>query len=471
MERPIIIGLASIWAGGGHNALRDLLLEELQDDKRFETHSFTHSDSSYDWFNDTVLGKAPKFLNFIYKRTPNEYPGVTAIKLVKECEQFVNEKKPDIVISTNFGVCSAFGFIKRTMKLNFINIYAIPDYGKTGNAAFPKNRYFKPDYAFVFDKLTKDGLIEDMEYPREKIVLLGAVARRSFRQIIKDNKHKTKEELIKEINKDIKQKWEIGNVKRTYLISGGAGGAMDKSWELLKTITEYQKEDREFQQNNQFLIIAGQHEEFRNKVNKLRRNRIWQNIYPLPWVNKETYAKCMLVSNIPILITIAPATINELLTAGCGPFIINRYRTGPEVENLAFVKQEGLGIEIKDPKELLKKIIIGFDKDAINDFNLKTKEYLHSREALLADLPASLMTIFNSSIIEKRKKKKLFNINYDLISPKILWTIFVLLIPSSLIFAYAQYFKGKKKITNNPVVKKAGEIKDEILDMNPFKQE
>ena len=67
-QKPIIVGLASIWAGGGHNALRDILAEELNQHPEFQCHSFTHSDSSYDWFNDNIFGKAPIFLNFLFIR-------------------------------------------------------------------------------------------------------------------------------------------------------------------------------------------------------------------------------------------------------------------------------------------------------------------------------------------------------------------------------------------------------------------
>ena len=460
-SKPLIIGLASIWAGGGHNALRDLLLEELEENPNFKIHSFTHSDSSYDWFNDQIFGRAPKFLNFIYKRTPNEYPGISAIKLVKECESFLKKTSPDIVISTNFGVCSAFGFLKHTLKLNFLNIYAIPDYGRTGHAAFPKNRYFKPDYVIVFDIETKKGLVDELEFPQEKILVSGAIARKSFRKLIKENQNKGKKQLLQEINKQLKQKWQIADDKKTYVISGGAGGVINKSYKLLKAISEYQEANPDFLKENQFLIMTGQNQKFRQKITGLRKHKSWQNIYPLPWIEQDVYAKSMLASEFPILITIAPATINQLLTASCGPLLIFHYRTGPELENVAFVIKEGLGIEENDPKAIISWIITGFSADDKARFKELTADYLKSRQQLLEDLPASLLTIFHASKLPQKKKGR-FEINYSSISPKILWSIFLLLIPSSLIFAYAQYFKGKKKITQNEYVQKASKLKDRV---------
>lgn len=466
-EKPIIVGLASIWAGGGHNALRDILAEELSQHKDFECHSFTHSDSSYDWFNDNIFGKAPIFLNFLYKKTPGEYPGVSAMKLVRECEEFINKIKPDIVISTNFGVCSAFGFLKRTLKLSFQNIYAIPDYGRTGAAAFPNNRYFKPDYVIVFDVETKKGLVEDLKFPSNKIILSGSIASRSFRDIIKDSKKLTRTELFKQINKELKFKWEIPSDKNTYIICGGAGGVINKSFKLLKAFAEYNEKNSAFQNENQFLIITGQNEKFRDKLNALRKKKNWQNIYPLPWISLNTYAKAMLASNFPILITIAPATINQLLTANCGPFVVYHYRTGPELENVAFIKKEGLGAEIKDPETIIHKIIKGFSVDERNDFLKLATEHLQLRKELLEELPAVLKTIYNANLNKKEiNPKAIPSLDYTKISPKLLFSILILLIPSSLIFAYAQYFKGKKKIANNEYIKKATQLTGKFW---PFK--
>lgn len=458
---PINIGLASIWAGGGHNELRDFLFEELKKNEGFNLKSFTHTNASYNWFNDYVFGNLPTYLNFLYKHAPNDYPGISAINLVKECESFVNEFNPDIMISSNFGVCSAFQFIKKTLGLSFVNIYAIPDYGHTGKSIFPQNPYFKPDYVIVFDIETKKGLIDDMGFPAEKVIISGSIARESFRKLIEDNKTTEKESLIKSINKEISDCPPLSSEKGTYIFSGGSGGVINKSFKLLKKIAEYQDQDPEIIEKKQYVIITGQNSKFKDKINKLKkRYSNWSNFYPLPWIKQETYAKLMLISDFPILITIAPATINQLMTAECGPLVIYHYRTGPELENVAFSIKEGIGIKLQDPEEIIDKIVNGFTSEEELAFKQNARDYLYLREELLKDLAPTITMIYRKEIegLKERKKPTGMKINYDLISPKVLLTLFVLLIPSSLIFAYAQYFKGKNKFLNNQIVQKIIEL-------------
>lgn len=458
---PLNIGLASIWAGGGHNELRDFLFEELEKDKQFNLKSFTHSNAGYNWFNDKVFGNLPSYLNFLYKSTPNDYPGISAINLVKECEEFVNEFKPDIMISTNFGVCSAFQFIKKTLNLSFINIYAIPDYGHTGKSIFPQNHYFKPDYVIVFDIETKKGLIDDMEFPAEKVLISGSIARESFRFLIDKYRQTKRSTLIKEINKEIVDCPPLSDTKDTYIFSGGSGGVINKSYKLLKKIAEYQDSNPEAIDQKQYIIITGQNEKFKEKIDK-RKNRYsnWSNFHPLPWIQLSTYGKLMLVSKFPILITIAPATINQLLTANCGPLVIYHYRTGPELENVAFSIKEGIGYKLKEPEDIIEKIMNGFTKEEEEKFTQNAKDYLHLRSELLKDLAPTLLMIYekNQEVVTKKKEPTQLKINYDLISPKILLTLFVLLLPSSLIYGYAQYFKGKKRFINNPIVQRILEL-------------
>jgi UDP-N-acetylglucosamine:LPS N-acetylglucosamine transferase len=471
-ENKIVLGLASIWAGGGHNALRDYLFEELENNEEFDIHQFTHSDSSYNFINDFFFGRFSTLYDYLYNSLPNDFPGVSALKLVKECEEFVRKVNPDIIVSTNFGVCSAFGLIKKTLKLNFVNIYAIPDYGKQVAITLPKNRYLKPDYIVVFDKDTKDSLVE-MGVSKNKIILSGYLAKISFRKKIKDLEKLSKNELLEEIKKEIKDK-DFNSAKtdkENYIITGGAGGTIQKSFSLLKKLVEYQGENPDFKNKKQFFIITGQNKKAYKKLTDVRkRSENWSNIFPVPWIEHKTYVKFQMLSDFPIMVTIAPATINEMIESKCGPFLVYKCREGQEKPILNFAIKNRLAYYLPNKNDALNKIIKGFSEGEKKYFAENSKTYRVVMMERVSHLGEVLMNIYSGANIPARKKDKFnLNIGIDLnkISPKILFTIFALILPAPIIFAYAQYFKQSHKIKNNKLFGLFSEIVSKLI---PFKK-
>jgi UDP-N-acetylglucosamine:LPS N-acetylglucosamine transferase len=468
----IVLGLASIWAGGGHNALRDYLFEELENREEFEIHQFTHSDASYNFINDFFFGRFSTLYDMVYNSLPNDFPGVSALNLVEECEEFIKKVNPDIVVSTNFGVCSAFGLIKKTLKLNFVNIYAIPDYGKQVAITLPKNRYLKPDYIIVFDKDTKDSLVE-MGVSKNKIILSGYLAKISFRKKIQDLGKLNKDDLLGEIKKEIKDKEILlaKTDKENYILTGGAGGTIQKSLGLLKQIVDYQTNNVEFFNSKQFFIITGQNKKMLKKINDYRnKNKNWANIFAVPWIEHITYVKFQLLADFPIMVTIAPATINEMIESKCGPFLVYKCREGQEKPILNFAVKNRFAYYIPDKKAALKKIISGFSESEKRNFLENSKTYRFAMMERISHLGDILMKIYSDSDMPARKKDKFkLNIGIDVtkISPKILFTIFALILPAPIIFAYAQYFKQSRKIKSNKLF---GLFSESVSKLIPFKK-
>lgn len=446
-EKTIVVGLASIWAGGGHHALRDYLYEELLPHQEFDIHRFDHSDKSYDQFNDAFLGKFPDLFDIIYNNIPNEFPAVSALHLVEECERFIKEVNPDILIATNYGLSSAFALVKKTLKLNFVNIYAIPDYGRVGIAAFPANPYLKPDHVLVFDSEAKKGIVEELNFPKNNISVSGYVAKKSFIKIIEENIHKTKEQLIAEIELPLSAN------KKTYLVTGGAGGVINKAEPLLKKIAAFQKKDLAFQANNQFVIITGKNEKYFKKLSKLQAKKIeWCNIIPVGWIAHEQYAKLQLLADAPILITIAPATINEFLEAKCGPFIIHHSRKAQEQANVDFVIQKKFGVFLPRSKDVLKLLIKGISPRKTQDFITRTEAYKQERTKKKELLPAEICAIYKQHISPNRrndKKKLKFKLDITKLLTRDLFMIFLMMLPYSIIYGYAQYYKQKSALFRN----------------------
>jgi len=456
LKKKIVVGLVSIWAGGGHNALRDFLLEELQSDKRFELHSYTHRDSSFDFVNDNVFGKMGPFVDLLYKNAPGEYSSISAIKLVKECESFLRQYNPDMVIGTNFGVTAAFELIKKSLKLNFVNVMAIPDYGIPSIAYFPNNRYTRADRVLVFDPESKRGLVKERKYPAEKIVVSGYLTKKSTRDYVKTLRHKTKEQLVREIRLDIGKNFgaDISPAKKTFMIAGGAGGIIHKSNDLLSEIAKYQRLNPSFVDKNQFLVITGKTDSFFNKINhhRIRKENGWENIIPIPWIEHKTYAKIQMLSDFPILITVAPASINELLETSCGPIVVYKHRYAQEKSNVNFVVKSGFGYYVPKKKNILKIIQNGFTQAERERFLKNSNKYRSVQLKKIQLLPDDIYDMYISAVKPKLKNNpdwRHMKINFGLISPIVWFYILLMMLPASVLFGFVQYKKGKNKIFNN----------------------
>lgn len=458
-KKKIVIGLASVSAGGGHNALRDFLYQELQNDGRFKCYSFTHSNTSLDKANDYVWPNLGRAFDILYNTFPNEYVSISSIQLVKECEKFIKEYNPDIVIATYLGISAAFKIVKRSLKLNFIIINAIPDYGIPSDAYLP-NRYLKPDFMMVFDEVAKNGIALKYRFPKEKMLLSGYLANKTFQGYIKEARTKSREDLVKEIQNELGRNYKIiiSPKKRTLIVTGGSGGVVNKSFGLLSEIVKYQKSNPTFKEQNQIVIITGRNVNFYKKILKFHQKKKleWNNIIPIPWIDHKTYSKLQYLSEFPIMESIAPASMNEMIESECGPLLIHNSRRGPETANVKFVLNNKLGVYLPKKKEALKLIINGFSKKEKEEYVERIKKYREVRLNRIKNLADDITEVYNKYSSSKRKSDKQrlkMKFDWSLISPKVWITIALLMLPLTLIVGFVEYSKQKNKITESRLFK------------------
>ena len=198
------------------------------------------------------------------------------------------------------------------------------------------------------------------------MMLSGYLAKKSFHDLILEAKKTSNDTLVKEIKKELGKTFDI-NIdpnKRTMIITGGAGGVVNKSFPLLKDVVKYQEKNPGFRENNQILIITGKNEKFYKKIYKFHKkgNFKWSNIIPIPWITHKTYSKIQFLADFPIMESIAPASMNEMIESECGPLLIHHTRGGPETANLKFILKNQIGVYLPKKKDALNLIINGYSK-------------------------------------------------------------------------------------------------------------
>ena len=460
-NKKIVIGLCAMVAGGGHIALKNYLEEELKDDKRFVIIPFIHSARSYENINNILWPRIPTILDSFSKHLPSSFMGFSAVPLASECEKFIKTNNPDIVISTHTSMAGAFEVAKASLKAKFININIIPDYGEPPDLIIPTTRYVKPDYTFVLDDKAKPFLIKKLKYREENVFVTGYTASKTFRKMVSQYSSMTKNELILEVEKDLGRGYagKIDPNKKTIIIAGGSGGIMYRSYGLLKYIVKHQQQNPNIENKFQILIITGTGKKFFNKLKRHHKkmDKGWGNIIPVPWLNREQYSKIQVLADFPILISIAPASMNELIEAGCGPIVIYSSRKAQENGNVKFTVENNLGYYIPKKKLLFEKIISGFSKNEIDLFIDESKKYKKLRMERIKNFPDQIANIYYAHVNKELKiGKKGFrpSLILKVASPNVWKSLAAMLIPVSILFGFVQYRKQRNKVGNSRAAKK-----------------
>lgn len=409
-----------MWAGSGHNSAGDLYAQVLKEDKRFEVVRYISPTKYVDSHYSKITKYFPSIYNFIIKKAPtllSDLVTLYAYRLVDECVWLLDKEKPDIVIGTHFSQFQASKIAERILKINPLSIETFLDYGAKSASEVPYNIFLRPDYSIIYDEYAKSWLAKKMRANKDYFVFGGHKARNEFREIV--DKYKTKHNALKEIQNVFKgyPYDQISSEKTTILITSGGGGTVQRVYKLLKRIASLQKNNLDFLNKYQFFIICGSNKGFFNKIQKIRSIRLsWQNFFPFSWLNPKQYAHLQFASDYPVLYSIAPATMFELLETKCLPIIVHKLRGDHEKGNANYLVENNVGKYVNRLDQVLMEIFT--DRKDINRVELEsTATNLLKNESLrLSQFSDKLFKIhkdFKPNEIDKRymvsKKHKFFS--------------------------------------------------------------
>lgn len=383
----ITVALASILAGGGHNVLKKMLWEQFSQDGDFLIKDFTHSNEYLDRIHNTATLEFNKLYEFCYKYLPSELLALVTLNLLHECVSYLNKVKPDVIIATHFLLGLHFSIAKTFSANKTLIISCIPDFGSPKASEYPYNKRIQPDFVLVFDKNTAQGLQNKFALNPEQIILTGYCPRKVFYQT--KIKYLTKLNALIAIKSAFPENpyQNIDTNKTTVLLAGGAGGFIKKAEEILRQITLQQKNNEEYLKKYQYFVICGDNIKFYQKIKELNKNESgWRNIFPFPWLDAAKYALIQYASDFPILVSIAPATMSELLCTECGPLLIYTTRGGQEIPNLDYVLTNHLGLFINSSQALWQKIIHGFSEQEKSLFIKSGNNFLDENQKDLKEL-------------------------------------------------------------------------------------
>src|SRR3972149_7337079 len=232
----ITIALASILAGGGHDVLKKMFLEQFSQDQDLLIKDFTHSNEYLDRIHNTATLEFNKLYEFCYKYLPSELLALITLNLLHECVSYLNRVKPDVIIATHFLLGLHFSIAKTFSANKSLIISCIPDFGIPKASEYPYNKRIRPDYVLVFDMHAVQGLQKNFALNPEQIILTGYSPRKVFFQA--KTRYVTKQNALKAIKEFFPYHafLNVDNKKITVLLAGGAGGFIRKAEEILNEI-------------------------------------------------------------------------------------------------------------------------------------------------------------------------------------------------------------------------------------------
>lgn len=361
--------LGSMQVGGGHHALRDAFLATLQGSdplgQTFEPIVFNSADKRVSRFYNTVVNHVPWFQGMLYELSRNPM-GVRLAVLVnsplyKEAEATLREHRPDVVVSTHFLLSMMFARARRRLGMQIPVVNAIPDYGETTHAFYPDAPDLRADYTIVMDRLTQRQLLYRRHHAPGRLLLGGFIPRAEFREI-SDRFHaegrlpqQQRLALIDTLKAAHPQLRHFDPAKKTLIFLGGSAWT-EKTMPVLEQLLR----SPAFCETLNVIVVSGRNEIFQRSLhNRVARN---PRFSVFGFVSPQLMAQLQAISDVPVLGSLAPASMHELLEMRCGPLMLFHFIPGSETPHVPHIREQQIGVYEPDAARMLEvlKQVTGF---------------------------------------------------------------------------------------------------------------
>lgn len=269
---------------------------------------------------------------------------VMSIKLNK----LLQEKNPDLIISTHPFSSQMCAILKRKEKLNVPVATIMTDYAPH-DQWLVDHEYI--NYFFVSHNGMKKALHEK-GIPNSKIYTTGIPLSNKF--------------LLKYNKKEILESFNLSPDKKTILFFGGGefGLGKSKTFQLFESLISYND-------NIQVVAISGKNEKMRENFDEIVRHYNKEDkVKVLPYTDKVPQ-----LMSISDLVVTKPGglTTTESLASGLPIIVINPI-PGQEEENAEFLEKHGVAIWLKDNDDIEQKLSELFsDNEKMKEMKIKAR--------------------------------------------------------------------------------------------------
>jgi processive 1,2-diacylglycerol beta-glucosyltransferase len=361
MPRKIL--LASINVGGGHTALRDsfhLALERVDPDKaRYEPLDWDSADTFINHFYSTIVYRVPRLQGVLFDLSERTWAAqavaATGFSLLREARRVLSERNPDAVLCTHFLLAMMLAKARHQLKIRCPVLSAIPDYGIPPRSFYPSRPELRADYLVVMDERARAHCV-DRGLPPERVHLSGFLTREPFRLLSESaapgelRSLPARQDRLQKLALSLPQVGRIDLSRPTLLFLGGSAWAR-KTAPLLRKIAS--RRDLELKMN--LVVVCGKDRAFFRELNDGIGRR--PDFTVLQFISSSAMSQLMGLADYPVLGSLAPATLQELLETGCGPLLLFNFIPGTERPHVEYIERNSLGIYQPDVDHMLRILI------------------------------------------------------------------------------------------------------------------
>jgi len=361
----IRIVIATHAVGSGHKIFGDLICEKLTQEDDFDPVCIVEDGGAVDEIYGFYVRHADFWMKIMNRI--NELPVFDCLDFYKNKGMYaravhvLRKENPDIVIATRFSQSIPFSVAKKVLKMRTLVINAVPDYGPPLRRDYPRLDVFKPDYLMVTEDGSLREALKKFRMNEGRVLLCGHDTRTEFRRIAA--KIRTKE-AAREAFLDsyehaaLLRKFDFR--KKTVLLMGGSKAAA----RLMPVMRRLPKARADVLKQAQYCIACGTDQGlFHGLVSMKEGNGDMENIFPLPRLHTENMALLMAGCDVPVLGSIAPASLNELCETRCLPLIIFRH-IAHEGHHVRYVQDQEIGFYEPRLRNCLRRLAFCLSMDS-----------------------------------------------------------------------------------------------------------
>ncbi len=353
MSRKVL--LASMHVGGGHAALRDSFAQVLTrvdpERRRFEPAIWDSRDTHISSFYNFVVHHVPWFQSVVFGSSNLNWAirlGTINPLLYREAEEVLVRERPDIVLSTHLVLAMMFARVRHRLKLPTQVVMAVPDYGIATKAFFPEQPDLRCDWAIVMDEVTQLHLLRGRGLPSHQVHWSGFLTRPAFQAAATRGTDEARAALkpLREAHPELQR---LDPSRPTLLFLGGS------AWtEKTRPVLERLFADPALLFRLNAVVVCGKNEMFRAWMDRAALAQ--PRVSVLGFVRPELMAQLMTLADVPVLGSLAPATMQELLETGCGPLMLFHFIPGAERAHVEHIERHRIGLYEPDPAAMVERL-------------------------------------------------------------------------------------------------------------------
>lgn len=356
MTRRVL--LASLNAGGGHHALRDSFAAALA---RVEPEHpplrpvvWNSADRFIDWFYSMCVRFLPRFQGKIVELSSKPWALRTAMalspQLHTEGTALLRAQPYDLLVTTHPMQSIMFARVRRALGLGTPLVIAVPDYGVPASGYYPPLPEFRADALIVMEESTLEHY-RSLGLPEDRLHLSGFLTREPFvrvgARVRAEGKDTARATLRAEVAAAHPEFAEFQLQRPTLLFLGGSGWTY-KTEPVLDGVLA----DPALRDAANVVVVTGRDRAFETRL----RARPRGGLHVFGFVAPEVLAALMGLADVPVLGSLAPATLQELLEVGLGPLLLFHFIPGSERAHVGYIESQRLGVYAPRPEDMLRSI-------------------------------------------------------------------------------------------------------------------